>query len=62
MGLLPRLKNNLMEIVSPMSLEEILAPEGKSYIRKTYLKEVNKYMPAEVGKIRDVFITDFIIQ
>ena len=60
--ILPRLKNTLMEIVSPMTLEEILAPEGKSFIRKSYLKEVNKFVPAEVGKINEVFITDFIIQ
>ena len=58
----PRLKNTLMEIVAPMTLEQLQAPDAKGEIRKAYLKEINKYVPAEVGKIRDVFITDFIIQ
>ncbi len=57
-----RLKNSLMEVVSPMTLEQLQAADAKSEIRKSYLKEINKYVPPEVGKIRDVFITDFIIQ
>lgn len=58
----PKLKDLLIELISPLTLTEINEPETKTKLRQDMLRTTNNALPAEVGQFRDVFIDQFIIQ
>jgi flagellar basal body-associated protein FliL len=59
---IPKYKGYLIDQLSKMSLEEITAPEAKNQIRKNFMKMANESLPAQLGDIRNVYFTEYIIQ
>ena len=59
---MPKYKSYMIESLSKMSLAEITAPEAKEKIRKDFLRMVNGTLPRDLGEIRDIYFTQFIIQ
>jgi flagellar basal body-associated protein FliL len=58
----PKLKDLLIERISPMTLTELNEPETRSKLRQDILRVSNNSMRPEEGEFRDVFIDQFIIQ
>ena len=58
----PKIKDILIDHLSKLSLIEVTEPEAKDKIRKDLLRLVNNSIPSEEGRIRDVYIVNFIIQ
>jgi flagellar basal body-associated protein FliL len=59
---MPKYKSYLIENLSKMSLAEITSPDAKEKIRKDFLRMVNGTLPRELGEVRDIYFTQFIIQ
>lgn len=59
---MPKYKSWLIENLSKLSLAEITAPEAKERIRKDFLRMVNNSLPPDLGAVKDVYFTQFIIQ
>jgi flagellar basal body-associated protein FliL len=58
----PKLKDLLIERISPMTLTELNEPETRSKLRQDLLRVSNNSMRPEEGEFRDIFIDQFIIQ
>ena len=58
----PKLKDLLIERLSPMTLTELNEPETRAKLRQDILRVSNNSMRPEEGEFRDVFIDQFIIQ
>ncbi len=59
----PQLKDLLIGHLSKLSLSELKRPDAKEEIRKEVKRLVNNTLPEDkVGKVRDVYFNDFIIQ
>jgi flagellar basal body-associated protein FliL len=58
----PKLKDLLIERISPMTLTELNEPETRAKLRQDILRVSNNSMRPEDGEFRDVFIDQFIIQ
>jgi flagellar basal body-associated protein FliL len=58
----PKLKDLLIERISPMTLTELNEPETRTKLRQDILRVSNNSMRPEEGEFRDVFIDQFIIQ
>jgi flagellar basal body-associated protein FliL len=58
----PRIKNILIESLAGMNLEQLLEPNGKVRLRDLVRNEVNKSLPKDEGSIREVFISQFLVQ
>ncbi|MFP4416481.1 MAG: flagellar basal body-associated FliL family protein [Fibrobacterota bacterium] len=58
----PKLKDLLLDLLSDITLEELRKSDAKDEIRRDLKRIVNNTLPTEVGKIRDVYLNDFIIQ
>jgi flagellar basal body-associated protein FliL len=58
----PKLKDLLIERISPMTLTELNEPETRAKLRQDILRVSNNSMRPEEGEFRDVFIDQFIIQ
>ena len=58
----PKIKNILIEQLAAMPLEDLMSPTGKVKLRKAIQREINKTIPKNTGEVRDVFISEFIIQ
>lgn len=61
---LPKIKNNLVFLLSNLEEEQIFSAEGKDTLRKQVLKEIQNIMEEEIGKptVEDVFFTNFVVQ
>lgn len=61
---MPRIKNNILFILSNAKLEDISKNEGKEKLRKNVLKEIGKVIKKEYKDhtLEDVFFTSFITQ
>lgn len=61
---LPKIKNNLVFLLSNLEEEQIFSAEGKDTLRKQVLKEIQNIMEEETGKpaVEDVFFTNFVVQ
>ncbi len=58
----PKIKDILINYLSKLTLIEVTDPDAKDKIRKELLRMVNNSLPVEEGKIRDVYIVNYIIQ
>jgi flagellar basal body-associated protein FliL len=58
----PKIKDILIESLSSMTLEELATPVGKVKLRQTVLREVNRILPKDEGTVRDVFLSEFLLQ
>jgi flagellar FliL protein len=58
----PVFKNMLIDILSPLTLQELMSPDTKDKIRKEMLRRVNDALPRREGQIAEVYIVDYIIQ
>lgn len=59
---IPKIKNILIETLTSMKYEELITPAGKMKLRQTVLREVNKTLPPKAGLVRDVFLSEFVVQ
>jgi flagellar basal body-associated protein FliL len=59
---LPKYKSYLIEYLSKMTITEVTAPDAKEKIRKDLLRTVNSTLPSELGEVKDIYFTQFIIQ
>lgn len=58
----PKFQDILIDYLSKLTLIEVTEPDAKDKIRKDLLRLVNNSIPTEEGEIRDVYITNYIIQ
>jgi flagellar FliL protein len=58
----PKLKDVLIEIISPLTLTELNEPETRVKLRQDMLRDANNALPPDACQMRDVFIDQFIIQ
>ncbi|HZH72889.1 MAG TPA: flagellar basal body-associated FliL family protein [Mariniphaga sp.] len=58
----PKFKDLLINHLSKLTLMEVTEPDAKDKIRKDLLLLVNRSLPRESGKIREVLFTTYIIQ
>lgn len=58
----PKIKDILINFLSKLTLIEVTDPDAKDKIRKELLRMVNSSLPPTEGKIRDVYIVNYIIQ
>jgi flagellar basal body-associated protein FliL len=56
------MKDMLIELISPMTLNELAEPESREKIRKDFLKKANSTMESTVGEFTNVLVDQFIIQ
>jgi len=59
---LPKYKSHLIEYLSKMTIAEVTAPDAKEKIRKDFIRMVNSTLPANLGEVKDIYFTQFIIQ
>jgi flagellar basal body-associated protein FliL len=59
---LPKYKSYLIEYLSKMTITEVTAPDAKEKIRKDLIRVVNSTLPPDLGEVRDIYFTQFIIQ
>ena len=59
---MPKYKNYLLENLSKMTMAELTAPETKERIRKDFIKMVNSSLPPDIGVVKDIYFTQYIIQ
>lgn len=59
---IPKTKNIMIEQLTSMNAEELLSPNGKLKLRMGILREINKTLPKDVGEVRDIFLSEFIVQ
>jgi flagellar basal body-associated protein FliL len=59
---LPKYKSYLIEYLSKMTISEVTAPDAKEKIRKDFIRVVNSTLPSDLGEVRDIYFTQFIIQ
>ncbi len=58
----PKIKNILIESLSGMTIGDMTTPQGKVKLRQNVLREVNRILPKDEGTVRDVFLSEFILQ
>ena len=58
----PKLKDLLIEIISPLTLSELNEPETRIKIRQQMLRAANNAFSPSVCQFKDVLIDQFIIQ
>lgn len=64
---LPKIKNIVIEVLSTRPLPELLTIEGKKKVRDAIVADINMILPQEidgqeVGKIKQCFFNEFVIQ
>ncbi|MBN1130908.1 MAG: flagellar basal body-associated FliL family protein [Chitinispirillaceae bacterium] len=59
---LPKYQSFLIEYLSKMTITEVTAPDAKEKIRKDFMRHVNYTLPPNLGEIKDIYFTQFIIQ
>lgn len=59
---MPKYKNYLLENLSKMTMAELTAPETKEKIRKDFIQMVNNSLPPNLGVVKDIYFTQYIIQ
>lgn len=61
---MPRIRNNIILLLSSKTHDELNTPEGKETLRKEVLKEIQDILVAETGKegVEDVYFTSFVMQ
>ncbi len=62
---LPQIRNNVVLLLSSQEYEVLMKPEGKTNLRKTLLKEINKILENETGNedaLEDIYFTNFVMQ
>jgi flagellar FliL protein len=64
---MPKIKNQIIQVLSTRPMEELLTAEGKSNLLNTIVADVNSALPEkvdeqEVGKVERAFFDSFIIQ
>jgi flagellar basal body-associated protein FliL len=59
---LPKYKSYMIEYLSKMTITEVTAPDAKEKIRKDFIRLVNNTLPADLGEVKDIYFTQFIIQ
>lgn len=61
---IPRIRNNIILLLSSKTHDELNTPEGKDTLRKEVLKEIQDILVAETGKegVEDVYFTSFVMQ
>jgi flagellar basal body-associated protein FliL len=59
---IPKFKSYLIEYLSKMTITEVTAPDAKEKIRKDFMRLVNSTLPSELGEVRDIYFTQYIIQ
>lgn len=61
---LPRIRNNIVLLLSSKTYEDVITAEGKEKLRQEVLGEINKILLDETGKddVEDVFFTSFVMQ
>jgi flagellar basal body-associated protein FliL len=57
-----KIKNILIMDLTSMKIDEIVSPAGKMKLRQSLRRNINNSLPKEVGTIREVFLSEFIIQ
>lgn len=58
----PKITDIIIDILSIQSMGDLLQTTGKDRIRESILNEVNMIIPKEKGRLRNIFIQEFIIQ
>lgn len=58
----PKFKDILIDYLSKLTLLEVTAPDAKEKIRKDLLRIVNNSLPPKLGEVKEVYITQYIIQ
>lgn len=59
---MPKYKNYLLENLSKMTMAELTTPETKEKIRKDFIQMVNNSLPLNLGVVKDIYFTQYIIQ
>lgn len=61
---LPIIQNNLVQLFSSKSYDELITPEGKEMLRQEALRTVQKIIMKEIGQpgIEDILFTSFVMQ
>lgn len=60
--LAPRVTDELLNSVGGMTPEELLRAETKTALKEQVAAYVNSLLPAESGKVVEVYFTEFIVQ
>jgi flagellar basal body-associated protein FliL len=58
----PKFKDILIDYLSKLTLLEVTAPDAKEKIRKDLLRIVNNSLSPKLGEVKEVYITQYIIQ
>ena len=61
---MPRIRNELVLLLSSQTVESVSTPEGKEALRKAALERIQAVLEKELGEpgVEDVFITSLIVQ
>jgi len=61
---MPRIRNELVLLLSSQTVESVSTPEGKEALRKAALERIQAVLQKEIGEpgVEDVFITSLIVQ
>ncbi len=57
---IPQINDTIIMVLSSKTVEEVLAPEGKSELRFEILNKLNQLLGP--GKVRGVYFTQFVVQ
>jgi flagellar basal body-associated protein FliL len=58
----PKFKDILIDYLSKLTLLEVTEPDAKEKVRKDLLRLVNNSLSPKEGEVREVYITQYIIQ
>ena len=58
--LAPKLKDTVIMLLSSLSFEEVMTPEGKIRIRDELIERFNQVMRPD--KVKNIYFTDFLVQ
>lgn len=56
----PRLRDNVIMLMTSLSFEEVMTPEGKIRIRDEMLERFNVVMRPD--RVRNIYFTEFVVQ
>ncbi len=59
---MPRISDRAILILSSQTMEKLLRPDGKEFIRESLVKDVNAMLPEKEGRIRSAYFTEFLLQ
>jgi len=59
---MPKISDIIINILSSQPYQELLKASGKQKIKESIVSEVNAVLPQELGRLKNAFFTDFLVQ